>query len=76
MNIPQGAKLTFLHDENITCTVEGDRQVNYQGKITALSPLAQELLGWSTMPSGFSYWVYEGETLNERRWRLESEEEE
>lgn len=74
VGIPLGAELVFLKDETITCTVVNDRQVSYKGKTTALSPLAQELLGYSRSPAGAYYWTYESETLSERRIRLETEE--
>ena len=69
-----GAELTFLRDESKTCIVEDDRQVRYQDKVTTLSPLTRELLGYARSPAGADYWVYDGETLSERRRRLESEE--
>ena len=76
VQIDVGAELRLLKDENITCTVVDDRHVRYQGKVMSLSPLTQELLESSWMPTGFRYWLYESETLSERRIRLESEESE
>ena len=73
VRIDVGAELHFIRDEKVTCTVEDDRHVRYQNKTTALSPLTQELLGYSRSPAGADYWMYEGETLNERRRRMESE---
>ena len=73
VGIDPGAELTFLRDERITCTVADDRQVEHEGKRTALSPLTQQLLSYAT-PAGADYWLYEGETLSERRRRLENEE--
>ena len=74
VQIDVGTELLFIRDENITCTVEDDRHVKYQGETTALSPLTQKLLGYATTPGGPDYWLYEGETLSERRMRLEDEE--
>ena len=74
LDIPQGAKLKLFNDADKTCTVVDDRNVEYEGKITALSPLTRDLLGWSHTPAGPDYWVYENETLNDRRKRLESED--
>ena len=74
VKIPVGAVLTFKRDESISCTVSDDRHVNYNGAITSLSPLSMKLLGYSTTPAGPDYWLYEDETLNERRRRLETEE--
>ena len=73
VHIPTGTELTFLKDETKKCTIEDDRRVKYEGKVTALSPLTQELLGYATTPAGTDYWLYDGETLNERRRRLENE---
>ncbi len=72
VKIPKGAELTFLKDESKTCTVLDDRLVEYQGKPCALSPLSQQLLGYANV-GGADYWLYEGETLSERRRRMESE---
>ena len=74
VKIPTGAELTFLRDESKRCTIEDDRHVRYQDRVLALSPLTQELLDFSWMPTGYRYWIYEGETLSDRRIRLESEE--
>ena len=73
VGIAPGTELTFLRDESVTCTVENDKQVNYAGKVTSLSRLTQELLGYYWYPPGPDYWLYEGETLSERRRRLETE---
>ena len=72
--IEPGTILRFVKDETVTCTVLNDRQVSYEGgNPTALSPLTQKLLSYSTTPAGPDYWMYEGETLTERRRRLELE---
>ena len=72
VKIPTGAELTFLKDESKTCTVLDDRFVDYRGQRVALSPLSQKLLGYRNV-GGADYWLYEGETLSERRRRLELE---
>ena len=43
-------------------------------KLTSLSSAATELLGYKHGVQGPAYWMYEGETLDERRKRLELEE--
>ena len=51
-----------------------NRWVNYKGEKTSLSAVAQGLLGCQYTVSGPLYWMFEGETLEERRTRLESQE--
>ena len=71
--VPVGAKLTWAYDASLTCEVVDDRQVRYDGSLYMLSPLAQKLLGLMWSPQGTTYWLYEEETLDERRQRLEDE---
>ncbi len=75
--VPIGAVLQFARDENITCTVINDRKVKFRDEETSLSSSALELLkerGWkSNQVQGPNYWLYEGETLEERRLRIEEE---
>lgn len=74
VGIPPGAELTFLRDENKTCTVLDDRFVDFEGERVALSPLSQRLLKYRNV-GGADYWLYEDETLSERRRRMELESE-
>ena len=72
LGVPIGAKLVFAKDSRITCTVLDDsNQVEYDGKAWAISALANHLLGCNV--NGFGYFNYEGETLWDRRLRLERE---
>ena len=77
VDIPVGAQLTFLKDASITATVLDNNLIKFQGKDYSLSASALKILntlGYSwTRAHGPAYWCYEGETLNERRKRLESE---
>lgn len=73
VNIPVGAELVFSRDENKKATVVDDRLVNYEGKITSLSNSAKELLGYDYPVQGTAYWMYEGETLDELRSKMEAE---
>ena len=74
VGIPIGATLNWADNPEITCQVEDERtRVTFNGETIAISPLAQQLKGWKRMPSGTPYWLYEGETLQERRERLEME---
>lgn len=66
--ILDGSTLVYKGDETITCQVVGERQVEYQGKTTSPSGAASSIRGKNV--SGSIYWMYEGETLDERRKRL------
>jgi len=77
-SVPVGASLTFVRDETIVATVVDDKNVEINGVTTSLSQSALDILTnqfgktWSTV-RGPDYWVYESETLSERRLRLEEE---
>jgi hypothetical protein len=71
LGVPIGAELVFKKDSHITCTVRDDsNQVEYEGKVWAISSLANHLLDASA-ENGFEHFNYEGETLWCRRLRLE-----
>jgi len=70
--IPVGATLTFSRDTAIQATVNSDRTILFNGVPTSLSAAAQQLLGYKYNVQGTAYWTYEGETLDERRQRIES----
>lgn len=72
-NIPIGSELTYIHDENIKAYVFDNKLIKLNDEITSLSASAQKLLGYSYQVQGTVYWMFEGETLDERRRRLESE---
>jgi len=74
VNIPIGAELIFSRDENIKAKVVDNHSVEYNGKITSLSNSAQKILGYDYGVAGTDYWMYEGETLDERRKRLTAQE--
>lgn len=79
-DVPIGVTLYFSRDENITAKVIDDRRIEFEGEITTTSSAAAKVLkgrfGWSVKQvQGPLYWVYEGETLDERRSRLEGNSE-
>ena len=78
VDVPIGAILHFIKDEAVTCTVVDDKRVEFEGSMTSLSDAAKTMLhrhgGKLTAASGPLYWIYENETLTERRFRLESED--
>ena len=73
LGVSIGAKLVFIKDSKITCTVLDDiNQVEYDGNAWSISSLAMHLLGGSSA-NGFCFFSYEGEVLWDRRLRLEQE---
>lgn len=78
VDIPIGAELVFTRDRDVTCIVIDRRRVRFEEEETSLSAaalIAASRLGynWSTV-AGPQYWKYEGETLDERRSRMETGE--
>ena len=76
VDIPAGSELKFIRDENITCVVAPDQKhVIFNGKEMSSSEAAAQALGSEWWPQGPGYWTYEGETLDERRIRMEEGDE-
>jgi len=74
LDIPIGSKLAFILDDTITATVVDNKYIELDGKIVSTSGGAHKFLPKTRHPvQGTLYWAYEGETLNERRIRLETE---
>lgn len=73
VNIPIGAELTFTNDENIKVKVADNRNVEFNGEVMSISSAAQKALNVEWPTNGSIYWMYQGETLDERRKRVESE---
>jgi hypothetical protein len=78
LGIKPGDVLTFTRDDSITAQVVENGRVLYQGEVESLSSAALKALhglGYRTpSASGSYYWKYEGEILDERRVRMESEQ--
>jgi hypothetical protein len=77
VDIPLGATLYFSRDDTITAKVigrAGSESIEFDGKTMSLSAAAQEVLGYHNAVSGTAYWSYDGETLDERRQRMEDGE--
>ncbi|MDR2770166.1 MAG: GIY-YIG nuclease family protein [Rickettsiales bacterium] len=71
LDIPVGAELSFLHDPLKKCITRDDNNlVEFEGAEYALSALSNKLLGWSAT-QGARHFVYEDETLWDRRLRME-----
>ena len=66
MNIPIGAKLLFINDENsVEVEVCGDRKILYNSVETSLSAVTKELLDIDYYVPPTRYWIYNGKNLNE-----------
>ena len=79
VGIGAGAVLVFSRDQNVTAIVINDRDIEFEGQVTSLSTSAYTIVrrlgyNWSAV-AGPDYWIYEGETLSERRRRFEDESE-
>lgn len=77
VDIPVGSTLTFSKDETITAHVVDDKKIEFEGQVMTTSAAAvkvlQRLGGKLNQAQGPLYWMYEGETLVERRIRLETD---
>lgn len=74
VDIPPGAELKFIRDENIICTVAPDQKhVVFRGEEMSTSEAAGKALGSKWWMQGPAYWTYDGETLDERRMRMEED---
>ena len=71
--IPVGSTIVFSRDHSVKAKVLENNRIEFEGKITSLSESARELLGYKVSVAGTLYWMYEDETLNERRQRMDSE---
>lgn len=71
-NIPVGEEIIFSRDFSIKAKVAPNNKIILNGKETSLSKSAQELLGYNYGVAGTLYWMYEDESLDERRRRFES----
>jgi hypothetical protein len=74
--IPTGSTIVFSKDLSQKAEVVDDTRINFQGQVTSLSASALIILsemGYkSTTVAGTDYWLFEGETLSNRRNRIET----
>lgn len=82
VGLGRGTVLHFWSDPEITCVIASPRAVIFEGEETSLSAAAATVMrrqghygDWinhgSTSVQGPLYWAFDGETMNERRIRLE-----
>ncbi len=77
VEIPVGSEIFFVNDESIRAKVvklSGKQSIEFNGELTSPSTAAQKILGYPYNVQGTVYWMYQGETLDERRRRLENQE--
>ncbi|MDP3726138.1 MAG: GIY-YIG nuclease family protein [bacterium] len=72
--ISTNAMIMYVRDNSIQAKVLENNKIEIDNEITSLSASAQKLLGYKKGVAGTLYWMYEGETLDERRRRIESGE--
>ena len=77
VKIPPGSELQFIRDENVVCKVIDSKKVEFESEVTTLSAASKKALEYMDLywkaVQGPMYWMFEGETLGERRYRLETE---
>ena len=71
--IPEGAVLQFRDGQ--TCRVVAEREVEFEGQVSCLSPLTRRLLGYERNVWPAPYWSYEGQTLADLFAQIDSEDE-
>lgn len=77
VDIPIGAEISFIDDESIKAKVvrlSGQKTIEFNGELTSPSAAAQKIRGYPYQIQGTVYWMYEGETLDERRRKMERSE--
>lgn len=75
VNIPIGSELIFTRDRTKKAKVLAGGNIEIDGKIKSLSRAAQDLLNVNYPVQGPIFWIYDDETLDERKKRLETQEE-
>ena len=72
--IPVGAKLGFRGKPEIEAeVVDGRTSVRFEGETYTMSALATKIKDKDYVVQGILWWTYEGETLRQRRDRMEAE---
>ena len=76
VGIAPGAVLTFVDDVSVHATVIDKRKVEFDGETMSLSAAAllikqRQDYNWRKI-QGPAYWTYDGESLDERRRRMET----
>ena len=75
-----GTQLHFREKPDVIAEVASNKKILFQGNIVSLSASAKEIMladgyEWAERSiAGPNYWMYEGESLHERRVRMEDED--
>ena len=72
-DIPVGSEIIYSRDSSIKAKVLANNKIELNGKETSLSKSAQELLGYNYGVAGTLYWMFQEESLDERRRRIEGD---
>ena len=74
--VPKGERLHWADNREKWCTVTSNDRVVYEGQEHSISGLTANLKGWriSHAPNQGQYWLYEGQSLQERRDQFDAEE--
>ncbi len=71
--IPVGAEIVLADHPEVVATVIDERQIEYQGRKSSLSALAQEILQTPYPLQGPIYWTYQGKILRDIRREREAQ---
>jgi len=74
VDVPVGSTLTFVNQPEVACKVLDNRRILLNDEEMSLTKAAQTVLGHSRPIQGPLYWEFEGETLVERRLRMEQQD--
>ena len=74
--VPEGAELQWADDPEKTCIVRFDGRLEWEGRDYSISELTATFKGWKNKyaPYPAQYWLYENQTLQERREQFDAEE--
>ena len=78
IGIKPESTLVFAKGDNITCKVVDKHRIEFEGEIMSLTKSALIIIGrlgytWGKI-AGPQFWMYEDETLYQRKRRMETEE--
>ena len=69
--IQPGEHIVFIEDDSVRPTVVDGRHIEYEGQVTSVSRLAQDLKGFDHPVQGTLWFTYKGKTLADIRDELE-----
>ena len=77
VGIEDGSQLQFSPDytsgETVTAIVHSHNKILFREEVTSLSKSAAEILNAPSQIQGTLYWCFNGESLDDRRRRMEQE---